>query len=127
MKGGKFIIILGGQQTGIALSNATFPANSAQGAAIGNLSVIGGGSEVFTFTLTDTAGGIAQVAGTNGVNLQAGAAAATAGSYSITVHAVGSVGTVFNKTFLITAVTPPTNGPMDFSVPGNIAITAAIP
>jgi hypothetical protein len=102
VRGRRFIILLGGQTPGIALSNAAFPSASAQGTAIGNLSVIGG-KGTYVFTLTDSAGNKVQVAGTNGVNLQAGSVSSTPGSFSITVHADNGAGSVFNKTFLITA------------------------
>lgn len=125
MRGGRFIIILGGNK-GILLSSASFTANAAQGTAIGGLLVVGGVG-TYTFTLTDSHGGAVQVVGGNGQNLQVGAVASGAGSFSITVHADNGAGSTFNKTFLITALANPTNGPMDFSVPGNIGITAALP
>ncbi|SEE51640.1 hypothetical protein [Bradyrhizobium lablabi] len=89
---------------GIVLSASTFTAGAAQGTAIGTLSVVGG-TGTYTFTLTDSHTNAVQVAGTNGVNLQVGSAASSAGSFSITVHASSSSGTSFdfNKTFLITA------------------------
>jgi hypothetical protein len=97
-----------GNSTTIQLSNATFTAGSAQGTAIGTLSVTGG-SGTYTFTLTDTASNKAQVAGTNGVNLQAGSASASAGSFSITVHADNGAGSVLDRVFLLTA-TPASGG-----------------
>lgn len=87
----------------ISLSNASFTAGAAQGTAIGTLSVVGG-TGTYTFTLTDSASNKAQVAGTNGVNLQAGSASASAGSFSITVHADNGAGSVLDRAFLITAV-----------------------
>lgn len=87
----------------IQLSNASFTAGSGQGTAIGTLSV-GGGTGTYTFTLTDSAANKAQVAGTNGVNLQAGLASASAGSFSITVHADNGAGSTCDRTFLITVV-----------------------
>ena len=97
------IILLGGSSSsGIHLSNASFAAGSAQGTAIGTLSVTGG-TGTYTFTLTDSHTNAVQVAGTNGVNLQAGSASSSAGSFSITVHADNGAGSTFNKTFLITA------------------------
>lgn len=86
----------------IALSNAIFSAGAAQGTAIGVLSVKGG-TGTYTFTLTDSHSSAVQVAGTNGVNLQAGSAASSAGSFSITVHADNGAGSTLNATFLITA------------------------
>lgn len=92
----------GGANKGIVLSNASFLAGSVQGTAIGTLSVFGGVG-TYTFTLTDSALSKVQVAGTNGVNLQAGSASASAGSFSITVHADNSAGSTFDRSFLVTA------------------------
>ena len=92
----------GWSASGIALSNATFPAGSAAGVAIGTLSAITG-TGTYTFTLTDSAGSKVALGGTNGVNLQTGATSATAGSFSITVHADGGT-PPYDQTFLITAV-----------------------
>lgn len=92
----------------INLSNASFQAGSAQGTAIGTLSV-SSGTGTYTFTLTDSATNKVQVAGTNGVNLQAGSASASAGSFSITVHADNGAGSVLNRTFLVTATSAVTN------------------
>jgi hypothetical protein len=94
--------LLGGASANIQLSNASFLAGAAQGTAIGTLSV-SGGKGTYVFTLTNNAALKAQVAGTNGVNLQAGSAAAGAGSFSVTVHADNGAGSVLNRTFLITA------------------------
>jgi hypothetical protein len=87
----------------IQLSGASFTANSAQGTAIGTLSVVGGAG-TYTFTLTDSHTNAVQVAGTNGVNLQVGSAASSAGSLSITVHADNGAGSTFDRTLLITAI-----------------------
>jgi hypothetical protein len=100
------IVSLGGL-AGIRLSGTTFTAGSAQGTAIGTLSVVGG-TGTYTFTLTDSASNKVQVAGTNGVSLQAGATSSSAGSFSITVHADNGAGSTFDRTFLIT-VTASTN------------------
>lgn len=95
--------VLGGSSKGIRLSNASFTANAAQGTAIGTLSVAGG-TGTYTFTLTDSHTNAVQVAGTNGVNLQVGASASSAGSFSITVHADNGAGSTFDRSFLITAL-----------------------
>jgi large repetitive protein len=87
----------------ILLSSFTMPENSAQATAVGTLSVVNG-TGTYTFTLTDDAGGRFQVAGTNGVNLQAGATNSdyeTATSYDITVHADNGAGSVLDRTFTI--------------------------
>jgi len=102
----------------ISLSNSTFTENSAQGTAIGTLSVVGG-TGTYTFTLTDSASNKAQVAGTNGVNLQAGSAPASAGSFSITVHADNGAGSVLDRVFLLTATSAATDPSLDFSDPDN--------
>jgi hypothetical protein len=102
MRRGKFVIFYGNTK-GIRLSNATFAENSAAGTAIGTLSVVGGVG-TYTFTLTDDAGGKVQVAGVNGVNLQAGATPSAAGSFTIIVHADNGAGSIFDQTFVITAV-----------------------
>jgi hypothetical protein len=98
-----------GAATGqIRLSNASFNAGAAQGAAIGTFSVFGGVG-TYTFSVTDTASNKVQVAGTNGVNLQAGSASASAGSFSITVRADNGAGSVFVAIFLVTAIGAVTN------------------
>lgn len=104
LKLGLSTTLLGGVKGGvqIQLSNASFTAGSAQGTAIGTLSV-SGGTGTYTFTLTDSASNQVQVAGANGVNLQVGSAASSAGSFSITVHADNGAGSVLNRTLLITA------------------------
>lgn len=102
MRGHRFINLLGGVSKGIRLSASAFPAGSAQGTAIGTLSVAGG-TGTYTFTLTDSATNKAQVAGTNGVSLQAGSASASASTFNVTVHADNGAGSTFDKTFSITA------------------------
>ena len=72
------------------------------GTAIGTLSVIGGVG-TYTFTLTNSAGNKAQVAGTNGVNLQAGSASASQGTFSVVVHADNGAGSIFDRAFGLTA------------------------
>jgi len=97
--------VVGGTKTtaGIRLSASSFVESSAQGTAIGSLSVVGG-TGTYTFTLTDSASSKAQVAGTNGVNLQAGSAAASVGAFDITVHADNGAGSTFDATFGLSAV-----------------------
>lgn len=95
-------VLGGGSNRGIALSNASFTAASAQNTAIGTLSVVGG-TGTYTFTLTDSHTNAVQVAGVNGVNLQVGSASSSAGSFSITVHADNGAGSTFDKVFLVTA------------------------
>jgi hypothetical protein len=102
--------LVGAGGPAIQLSNASFTAGSTQGTAIGTLSV-SGGTGTYTFTLTDSASNKAQVAGTNGVNLQAGSASAFAGSFSITVSATNG-GTPITRTFLITATGTSTGQPI---------------
>lgn len=97
-----------GGGAGIRLTASTLPENSAAGTAVGTLSVVGG-TGTYTFTLTNNAGGRFQVAGTNGVNLQAGATnsdAETSQTYNIVIHADNGAGSVFdlNKTIAISDV-----------------------
>jgi hypothetical protein len=87
---------------GIRLSASVFSAGAAQGTAIGTLSVAGG-TGTYTFTLTDSHVNAVQVAGTNGVNLQVGSAASSAGSFNITVHADNGAGSTFDRAFTIVA------------------------
>lgn len=92
-----------GGGAGIRLTAQTLAENSAAGTAVGTLSVVGG-SGTYTFTLTDNAGTRFQVAGTNGVNLQAGATATNAEvsqTHSITVHADNGAGSTFDRVFTI--------------------------
>ena len=88
----------------ILLSASTLEENSAEGTAIGSLSV-SNGSGTYTFTCTDSASNKVKVAGANGVNLQAGSSATdyeTATSHSITIHADNGAGSVLDRTFTIT-------------------------
>lgn len=87
----------------IQLSASSFPESSAQTTAIGTLSVVGG-TGTYTFTLTDSHTNAAQVAGTNGVNLQAGSASSGIGSFNITVHADNGAGSTLDQTFSISAL-----------------------
>jgi hypothetical protein len=109
--------IVGGKTAGIRLSASTFLAGAAQTTAIGTLSVVGG-TGTYTFTLTDSHSSAVQVAGTNGVNLQVGSAASSAGSFSITVHATNGVTAMPDQVFLITA-TGAVALKADFSASGN--------
>lgn len=91
-----------GSTKGIRLSGSTFLAGAAQNTAIGNLSVVGG-TGTYTFTLTDSHTSAVQVAGVNGVNLQVGSTVSGVGSFTITVHANNGAGSIFDRTFLVTA------------------------
>ena len=105
----------------IQLSAATFAAGAAQGTAIGALSVTGG-TGTYTFTLTDSAGNKVQVAGTNGVNLQVGSSAASAGSFSVTVRADNGAGSTLDRAFLITVLASGVFLAMDMSDFRNVYI-----
>jgi len=107
--------VVGGKSTGIRLSGSSFTANAAQNTAIGTLSVVGG-IGTYTFTLTDSHSSAVQVAGTNGVNLQVGSAASSAGSFNITVHASNGAGSTFDRTFLITATSVVPSGGAPFGL-----------
>lgn len=87
----------------IRLSALTIVEGSAEGTAIGTLSV-NNGTGTYDFTLTDTSSNKAKVAGTHGVNLQAGSTASdydTAASFSITVQADNGVDTPLSRAFTI--------------------------
>jgi hypothetical protein len=87
----------------IQLSGSSVTENSVDGTGVGTLSVTNG-SGTYTFSLTDTAGTRFKVAGTNGVNLQAGATATdyeAATSHSITVSATNGVDAPLSRTFSI--------------------------
>lgn len=116
-----------GGRPAIEISNATVASTATVGTTIGSLSVVNGiGS--YTFTLTSNPGTLFSISGSS---LQV-AAALTAGSDPITIHADNGAGGVITQPFTITVTgggscSPggPT-GQMDFSVCSNIAITAAI-
>ncbi len=102
---------VGSPFVGIQLSGASFTVGDAQGTAIGTLSVFGG-SGTYTFTLTDDAGGKVQI---DGDVLEVGPTVATAGSFSITVHADNGAGSVFDRTFLITVIDTAYDPSLDLS------------
>ena len=105
----------------ISLSNATIAAGSAVGTTIGTLSV-SGGTGTYTFTLTSNPGSLFSISGSN---LQV-AGTLVAGSDPIIIQANNGAGSIKSQPFTITVTGALANGPMDFSVPGNIAITAAL-
>jgi hypothetical protein len=113
---------VGAPFVGIQLSAASFTEGAAQGTAIGTLSVVGG-SGFYTFTLTDDAGGKVQI---DGDVLEVGATVASAGSFSITVHADNGAGSVFDRTFLITVIATAYDPSLDFSDERNIVYTTII-
>ena len=116
MGGGARFINLFGNSKGIKLSGSSFTAGAVQGTAIGTLTVEGG-TGVYTFTLTDSAGNKVQIAGSA---LQVGITASPVpASFSITVHADNGAGSVFDKTFLITAIAAASGPSLDFSDPNN--------
>lgn len=81
----------------IVLSSSTVAAAATVGTVIGTLSVQGG-TGTYTFTLTSNPGTLFSIAT---ASLQV-AAALTAGSDPITVHADNGAGSVVNTSFLIT-------------------------
>ena len=87
--------VVGSQQ--IQLSAATVLDSATVGTTIGALSVQNG-SGSYTYTLTSNPGSLFSISGSN---LQV-AAALSAGSDAITVHADNGVGSVLNASFLIT-------------------------
>ena len=87
----------------IALSANTLQEGAAEGTAIGTLSTVGT-TGTASFTLVDSAGNKVKLAGTNNVNLQAGAVASdyeTATSFDITVSVSGVTPAIANRTFTI--------------------------
>jgi hypothetical protein len=90
--------VMGGRGApAIVLSSATIPDTATVGTTIGTLSVIGGAGS-YVFTLTSNPGALFSISGSN---LQV-AAALTAGSDAITVHADNGAGSVLNRALLIT-------------------------
>ena len=97
------IVAGGGIGAAILLSANTLQENSAQGTAIGTLSVVNA-TGTASFTLTDSAGNKIQLAGTNNVNVQAGSVAAdyeTATSFTFTVSVSGVTPSISPRTFTI--------------------------
>lgn len=114
---------------GIRISGRTLLENSVQGTAIGTLSVFGG-TGIYTFTLSDTAGSRVKVAGTNGVNVQAGATASdreTAASYNITVHADNGAGSTFDQPYSILILDANDNAPVITSNGGGSTASVSVP
>lgn len=95
--------LMGGGGAFIALSASTLAENSAAGTAIGTLSV-SGATGTAVFALVDSAGTKVQLAGTNNVNVQAGATASnyeTAAAYTFTVSVSGVTPAISNTTFTV--------------------------
>ena len=88
----------------ILLSNATVASTATVGTTVGALSVING-SGSYTFTLTSNPGGLFAISVAN-LNV---AAALTAGSDPITIHADNGVGGLITQPFVITVTAPVTN------------------
>jgi hypothetical protein len=81
----------------IVLSSATVADTASVGATVGTLSV-SGGSGTYTFTLTSNPSSLFAISGTS-LNV---AAALSAGSDAITVHADNGAGSVLNRALIIT-------------------------
>lgn len=100
----------GGGITGptIHLSSATIAEDASVGDLVGTLSV-SNGSGSYTFTLTDDAGGLFALDGSDDTLLEV-AAALSAGSETITVDADNGVDDPISRQFLITVtpLAPPT-------------------
>lgn len=122
MRGRRFINLLGGNGPKVFISSTTVLDNAAIGTVIGTLSVIGGVG-AYTFTLTSNPGALFSITG----NQLKVAAALSDGNAPITVKADNGAGSVISQPLAIIVVPPGgTNGPMDFSVAGNVAATAAL-
>lgn len=89
---------VGGGSGSIALSNAAITDGSSVGTAIGNFSVVGGSTRVYTFSLTSNPGGLFSVGGST----LAVAAALTAGDAPITARASDTGVSVITGSFTIT-------------------------
>jgi hypothetical protein len=92
----------------------------AVGDLVGTLAVAGLSNP--TFTLVSNPGGFFVVSGSNLLE----AINTPVGSYPIILEAV-SAGVTVIQSFVATFSASGTDGPMDFSVPGNIGITGALP
>ena len=92
------------------------------GDPVANLSVVGASGA--SFTLSSNPNGYFAIAGSSLIE----AIDTPAGQYSIVLQAIGS-GFSVTQSFQLTFAGSPSsnNGPMDFSVPGNIGITGALP
>ena len=87
----------------ILLSASNLSENSAEGTAIGTLSVVGV-SGTAAFTLVDSSSNKVKLAGTNNVNVQAGAGAVnyeTTQSFTFTVSVSGVTPALPNRTFTV--------------------------
>lgn len=103
--------------TDITLTAQTVAENAAQGAVIGTIGAAGG-TEPYTFSLTDTGGGRAQVSGTQ---LQKGATALNfevSGTFNITLRVTDDNSQTFDKQFTIT-VTNINEAPTDITWAGS--------
>lgn len=97
MRGGRFIILLGG--AAVNLSGASIVDSAGIGTVIGALSVVRGAGN-YTYTLTSNPGGLFSISGSN---LQVAAAlGAQDGVHPITVQANNGHGSIINQTFAIT-------------------------
>jgi len=93
----------GSTAAAIILSAASLPENSPAGTAIGTLSVVNA-TGTAVFTLTDSAGNKIQLAGTNNVNVQAGATNTdfeTTPTFTFQVSVSGTTPAISPKTFTI--------------------------
>jgi hypothetical protein len=91
------------------------------GDLVGTLSVPGVSGE--TFTLASNPGGFFAISGANLVE----AINTPNGNYPVSISTIVE-GIPITQPFILTFSGPsPPNGPMDFSVPGNIGITGALP
>lgn len=121
LTGGRRALLGGKSVPRITLSNASVASVATVGTTIGTLSVVNG-KGAYTFTFSSNPGTLFSI---SAALLQV-AAALSAGADPIIIHADNGAGSVLNGPFTITVTPPATNGPMDFSVAGNIAATAAL-
>ena len=89
------------QPTDIALSNNSVADNAVTGSLVGNLTATGSvAGDVYSFSLTNNAGGRFAVSGKQ--LYVADPASLAAGNYNVTVRATGSPGLTYDKQFAIT-------------------------
>lgn len=92
--------IVGGSTANIILSGSTFTTDAAVGTLVGTLSVTHGVGS-YTFTLTSNPGTLFQIVGNS---LELDSATIAVGSYPVTIQASNGAGSIFSRSFLLTAL-----------------------
>lgn len=99
----------------LALSNSSFPENSALNTVIGALSV-SGGTGTYTYSFTSNPGTLFNISGSD---LRVTSTTIAAGSYPVTIQADNGAGSIVSKSFVLTATASATSPSLDFSDPDN--------